>query len=93
MKSLSILGVFALVSAYPQAPPSAPKPDQPTGLSGLAALTGASGFQATLDFKNTVANDLTDGPCKAVLLIVARGSMEAGNVVRTGSVVEIELTD
>jgi hypothetical protein len=86
MRSLSLIGLLALVSAYPQAPPSAPKYD-PADLSNFNTLTTLIGFLATLDLNNTVKNDLTDGSCKTVLLIIARGSLEPGNIVRTGHIV------
>lgn len=42
----------------------------------------SKGFQATIDFKQSTANDLTGGQCREIYLIIARGSMEGGNIVR-----------
>jgi len=42
----------------------------------------SKGFQATIDFKKSTANDLTGGKCREIYLIIARGSLEGGNIVR-----------
>ena len=41
-----------------------------------------SGFQEKIDFRKSTANDLTNGECKENFLIIARGSLEGGNIVR-----------
>jgi hypothetical protein len=66
--------ISGTVLALPQTIPNSPS----------SPHTGWAGFLTTLDFKNAFSNDL-NGPCKDIFVIVARGSMEPGNIgVTTG---------
>jgi hypothetical protein len=79
MRLLQLAIAAGLAQAMPQRDlNSAGSTDPKTGQPYTAA-----GFQATVDFKFTTANDVTEGPCKEIFLIIARGSLEPGNIVRS----------
>jgi hypothetical protein len=61
-----------IVSLLTAAVAAAPTPQSP--LSSFGSLFGGG--------PTTTANELDNGPCKAVFYIVARGSTEPGNIVR-----------
>jgi hypothetical protein len=77
MKFLIFLVVAGAVRALPQSKGSAgsvsPKTGQQTGLAGLLGIFDPAG--------KSISNDVTDGPCRDIFLIVARGSIEPGNIV------------
>jgi hypothetical protein len=79
MKLIQLAIAAAVAQALPQRDVnSAGSIDPKTGKPYTAA-----GFQKTVDFTKTTANDATGGGCREVFLIIARGSMEPGNIVRS----------
>jgi len=53
-------------------------------INGTGPEVTAAGFQATIDFTKSAANDVDTG-CREFFLIIARGSLEPGNIgVTTG---------
>jgi hypothetical protein len=52
------------------------------GGGSLSSLAGSlTSLTSGMDFARSTSNDLIEGPCKDILLIVARGSLEPGNIV------------
>jgi hypothetical protein len=95
MRSLAILSLCAAAAhaaPRPQTPPAAPATKGTPGGSkagySLAPTQGLNAFMSKIDATYVTANDLQAG-CTDVLAIIARGSMEPGNIVRI-SVREME---
>jgi hypothetical protein len=73
MKHFVVLALVSAVVALPQG--TAPA----QGMNSL--LNALGGFLAATDAASSISNDLVNGTsCKDVILIVARGSMEPGNM-------------
>lgn len=72
----SILSAAAFAASTLAAPQFAGAGFDPSALSGIGAAMGK------MDFSGSTSNDLDNDPkCRPIYFIVARGSMEPGNVV------------
>lgn len=73
---VSILSAAAFAAGALAAPQFAGAGFDPSALSGIGAAMGS------MDFSGSTSNDLDNDPkCRPIYFIVARGSMEPGNVV------------
>ena len=84
MRSLAVLPLCALAYGAPRpqtAPPTRGTPGGSKAGYSLKPTEGINAFLSKIDATYPTANDLQAG-CTDVLAIIARGSMEPGNIVR-----------
>jgi hypothetical protein len=84
MRSLAVLSLCAVAYGAPRpqtAPTAKGTPGGSTAGYSLAKTEGFNAFLNKIDATYQTANDLQTG-CTDILAIIARGSMEPGNIVR-----------